>query len=58
MFDKKVTKRRKFYGNIIDVGLPTFTDRKMKDHKKRNRVEPQSKIVRLIECFPHTARFQ
>ena len=45
MFDKKVKKRRKFYGNIIDVGLPTFTDRKMKYNKKRNRVEPQGKIT-------------
>ena len=30
---------------FIDVGLPTFTDRKMKYNKKRNRVEPQGKIT-------------
>ena len=55
MFDKKNKKRREFYGNIIDVGLPAFTDRKMKDYQKQNRVEPQGKIVRFIECFltPH-----
>ena len=46
------------FGKYKEVIMPAIRESITKAYQKGNTVQQQVNIARLLECFPHAARFQ